>query len=167
MHWIKSIDPYSTDPGVWGDCINQQVRSYWAIFGPKTCQNTDCGFSASKRQSKHQKRFLSKVNFKQQLVNGECVTREWLCYSPSQGNVFCFACKLFGPNQKSAFVTGFCDLKHTGKLLEVHEKSVLYRQAMVEYIRQSSECGTVDSELRKTVQCRVLVLEGYFTELLL
>ena len=43
-------NPYSNDPGVWGDRINQQVKSYWATLGPKNCQNKDCDFSASERQ---------------------------------------------------------------------------------------------------------------------
>ncbi|KAK0132610.1 Zinc finger MYM-type protein 1 [Merluccius polli] len=57
---------------------------------------------------------------------------------------------LFGHNHKSAFATnGFCDWKHTGKVLAEHENSVPHRQAMVAYIRQSSDSGVVDTELRK------------------
>lgn len=83
-------------------------------------------------------------------MNGERVSREWLCYSPSRGKVFCFACKVFGQSQKSPFAThGFCDWKHAADKLAEHENSISHRQAMVAYIRQSSDCGTVDSELRK------------------
>ena len=85
------------------------------------------------------------------MSNRECVSGEWLNYSPSQGSVFCFACKLFGESkEKSVFVNGgYSDWKHAGDRLAEHEISDIHRKTMIAYINQAADCGTVDSELKK------------------
>ena len=144
--------PYSSDPGRWGDDFDrQQVRAYWAKMGPGPSQNKSADLSASEREYQHQRRFFSKTHFNRKLSNGECVSREWLCYSPSASSVFCFACKIFGENKdKSAFVSGgYSDWKHAGDRIAEHESSDIHRKAMIAYINQAADCGTVDSELKK------------------
>uniref|UniRef100_A0A8P4KG01 TTF-type domain-containing protein n=1 Tax=Dicentrarchus labrax TaxID=13489 RepID=A0A8P4KG01_DICLA len=81
----------------------------------------------------------------------ESVPREWLCYSPSAGSVFCFACKIFGENkEKSAFVSGgYFDWKHANDRIAEHESCDIHRKAMIAYINQAADSGTVDSELKK------------------
>lgn len=65
--------------------------------------------------------------------------------------MFCFGCKIFGEsNEKSAFVRGgFSDWKHAGNGISEHETSNIHRKAMVAYINQAADSGTVDSKPRK------------------
>ncbi|KAK1903240.1 Acylphosphatase [Dissostichus eleginoides] len=60
-------DPYSTDPGLWGNNMDEQVLLYWAKMGPELCQNREADLSASERQYKHQKRYFSRSLFKRKL----------------------------------------------------------------------------------------------------
>ncbi len=133
--------PYSSDPGRWGSKIDRQARAYWAKMGPEACQNKSADLCASERIYKHQRRFFSKTYFICKLSHGECVSREWLCYSPSVGSVFCFACKMFGESkEKSAFLSGgYSDWKHAGdcgRLLILKKNDDMFRYQSV------LSCGT-------------------------
>lgn len=55
--------PYNSDPGLWRNIINQQVRAYWAKMGPELCQNKDVTLSASEQIYKQQRRFILKNTF--------------------------------------------------------------------------------------------------------
>lgn len=68
--------------------------------------------------------------------------------------MFCFACKIFGENkEKSAFVCGgYFDWKHANDRIAEHESCDIHRKAMIAYINQAADSGTVDSELKNTVQ---------------
>ncbi|XP_029348110.1 zinc finger MYM-type protein 1-like [Acyrthosiphon pisum] len=50
------------------------------------------------------KRHLTPAMFERTLPNGQICDRLWLLYSPSQGSVFCFMCKLFSKNRENSFV---------------------------------------------------------------
>ena len=97
----------STDIACWGE-VNEETRSYWVgkgIEAPTQCQHKDVDFSASERSYKNQKRCLSKTLFCRSLRNGEKVAREWLSYSPSTGNVFCFEMHEAGQPHRKAVLT--------------------------------------------------------------
>jgi len=69
--------------------------------------------------------------FERTLPNGQVCDRLWLLYSPSQGSVFCFMCKLFSKNRENPFVeNGFNgkNLKkyHTMKTACIIEKQILH-----------------------------------------
>jgi hypothetical protein len=64
------------------------------------CQNKQRSFTKSARvytdgDKNTETRHLTQAMFKRQLSNGKVVDCEWLIYSPSQGKVYCFVCKLF------------------------------------------------------------------------
>ena len=94
-----------TDPGLW-DIKNTSTVDYWIRNGPTSCQNHDCNLSNSRRVydqvgGREDTRYLSKHLFKRELRNGECVKREWLLYSPSQGCLYCFACRFLSKKEAS------------------------------------------------------------------
>ncbi len=62
--------------------------------------------------------------FKRQLRNGESIYREWLLYSPSQGSVYCFVCRLFSSSEsKFALGSGYSDWKHAVTRIAEHENN--------------------------------------------
>lgn len=81
------------------------------------------------------------------LPNGERVSRDWITYSPSTGNIYCFACMLFS-TKKHQFVSGFSDWKHPERMRE-HEKSTEHCSCMLALLRRSSVSGsgTVNAKL--------------------
>ncbi len=136
-------DPLNTDPGHWSNNMNEQVHSYWEKMGPEVCQNREADLSASEGQYKHQRRFFSRKHLKGKLSNGECLPREWLCYSLSQGSVFCFASKIFGEsNEKSPFGSvGYSNRRHASERIAEHESSGIHKKVMIAYIKQAANRG--------------------------
>ena len=60
------------------------------------------------RVGEGEERYLSKNLFKRELRNGECVQRIILIlYSPSQGCLYCFACRLLSKKQSAFATSGF------------------------------------------------------------
>ena len=53
------------------------------------------------------------------------LSTDWLCYSNTQGKVYCFYCKLFGTGQNS-FIKGFNDCNHVSEYIGSHERSPNY-----------------------------------------
>ena len=138
----------SRDVACWGK-VNEAVRSYWVgkgVMAPTLCQNKDADFSASERTYKSQKRCLSKTLFTRTLRNREKVPKEWLVYSPSTGNVYCFFCKLFG-NGSSAFThSGYSDWKHSVEQVEMHKAGQSHRNATLTWLARTQVRG-IDAEL--------------------
>jgi hypothetical protein len=64
-------------------------------------------------------RHLTRAMFKRQLSNGKVADREWLIYSPSQGKVYCFVCKLFSHIDSAFNTSGFNDWKHALRPLRI------------------------------------------------
>jgi Domain of unknown function (DUF4371)/hAT family C-terminal dimerisation region len=146
----------STDPGLW--IINEELRAYWVARGPSDCQNKDVDFTQSgriypKKTGKLTKiRCLTKSCFKRELRNGQLVDREWLIYSPSQGRVYCFACRLFSNTDISFCTAGFNDWHHASVAISQHECSTEHNRCMSIYCARHQESGLIDSELKRQVK---------------
>ena len=110
------------------------------------CQNKDADFSASERTYKSQKRCLSKTLFTRTLRNREKVPKEWLVYSPSTGNVYCFFCKLFGDGSSAFTHSGYSDWKHSVEQVEMHEAGQSHRNARLTWLARTQVLG-IDAEL--------------------
>ena len=91
-------------------------------------------------------RYLSNSVFKRQLQNGECVKCEWLLYSPSQGCLYCFVCRLLSKKESPVATSGFNDWKHSNVIVE-HENGEEDRKCMTAYLIRHKETGSVDSLL--------------------
>ena len=66
-----------------------------------------------------EKVFINHV-FKRELRNGECVKREWLLYSPSQGRLYRSVCRLLSKSESPFATSWFNDWKHSNIMVE-HE----------------------------------------------
>ncbi|MBN3274359.1 ZMYM5 protein, partial [Polyodon spathula] len=99
--------------------------------------------NSQQRIYKTQRRCLSKTLFPQTLKNGECMQREWLHYSPSTGNVYCFICHLFQEGTRSsAFIdSGFSDWKHANTRVEEHEVSCSHQNVVLTWIAHTQING--------------------------
>jgi len=73
--------------------------------------------------------------------------RNWLLYSPSSGCVFCFVCKLFSINSKSALATTGFDSWSTMNRLEQHEQSAEHRCALRVYATHLANVQTLDKTI--------------------
>ena len=92
-------------------------------------------------------RYLSNNVFKRKLRNGECVKREWLLYSPSQGRLYCFVCHLLSKKESPFATSGFNDWKHCSNVIVEHENGEEHRKCMAAYLIRHKETGSVVSLL--------------------
>ena len=153
---------YKSDPALWGK-ISAEEEDYWLSIGPHSCQNRDASLKPSKRVfndqeryfSNDQERYFSKSLFTTTLPNGETVSREWLLYSPSTGNVYCFCCKLMSNNRsRSKLATeGFSDWRNR-KLLSQHEHSAEHKQAVLDCGKRASSNGTLEYHSKKQLKAQ-------------
>lgn len=116
--WIYQV----SDPALWG-AITEDGRAVLIDRGPAAFHNRRSKYPASNRDDGLGGKVRSLTNdlLCCQLPNGEKVSRDWITYSPSTGNIFCFACMLFS-TKRNQFVSGFSDWKHPERVRE-HEKS--------------------------------------------
>ena len=89
----------NTDVAEW--IITDDLREYFSksADGFLSCQHMDSDFKLSTKvlpgDTFKFKRQCTKSLFFREKVNGEKIKRDWICYSPSTGKVFCAHCKLF------------------------------------------------------------------------
>ncbi|XP_076812876.1 zinc finger MYM-type protein 1-like [Clavelina lepadiformis] len=176
----QTLEDITNDLGQWGK-INADTREYWARKGSKHCQHTESMFEESARQylgESFQRRCTKTFFVRTHPLNGEKSYRQWLCYSPSTGKVFCFACKLFGGNavQATKFVSGGFDnwrtakrglairgadeiigSPHNGNYLGIIELLAEYDTLLASHIRKYANCGKGHISYLSSTICEELV----------
>ncbi len=112
----------STDPELWG-AITDHVREAAISQCLAVFQNRAPKYPASVRDISigGKTRSLTNDLLHCCLPKNEVVSKEWLIYSPLEGMVYCFACKLLS-SQRNAFMSGFSDWRHPERISD-HEKS--------------------------------------------
>src|SRR6218665_2698540 len=101
------------------------------------------------RVGEGEERYLSKNLFKRELRNGECVQRIILIlYSPSQGCLYCFSCRLLSKKQSAFATSGFNYWKYSN-LTVYHENGVEHLKCMMANLVRHKEAACVDSLLVK------------------
>lgn len=102
--------------------------------------------------------------FVRTLSNGKKCHRQWMFYSPSQGSIFCFMCKLFGNNRskENPFVcSGFDKWKKSERITQ-HENSVDHRNATTKWLLRVNSTILINKEM-----CRQISVETeYWQEVL-
>lgn len=100
--------------------------------------------------------------FTRSLPNGQKCNRKWLLYSPREGSVYCFVCKLYGSRRENPFVSdGFDKWKKFERISE-HENSQEHRNATNKWLLRSNTNNYVNKEL-----CRQISAEtDYWFEVL-
>ena len=71
--------------------------------------NLDKDLHKSARSYTSKTRYVQRKFFVRKLANEESVTRDWLVYSPSTRNVYCYVCKLFRSGSDSFSLNDFND----------------------------------------------------------
>ncbi|KAL4100735.1 hypothetical protein QTP88_020769 [Uroleucon formosanum] len=132
-----SLGPeYQNDIGLWQKITNE-VQNFWCDRDPVECQHFDDRgeFSVSSRQYEDSTRKFTRSMIFRKHVSGKQIKREWLIYSPSTGNVYCFPCILFGGSHKvkSQFSEGFNDWENASCRMKMHE------DIMLEYFQNNND----------------------------
>jgi len=92
---------------------------------------------------------ITKDYFLCDMPNGEKVQRDWLIYSPSTGNAFCFMCLLFSSTE-NAFTKGFSDWKHPERV-HAHDRNTEHFNCVMTFVTRQQTHGRVDTELANAV----------------
>ena len=142
------------DIGLWPDVITSENIEYYLKMDIKALQNCDDNLFDSKsfRQidNSSKRSFIRKCQisfFERKTKNGETIKRSWLCFSPSNGHLFCFVCKLFSQTRSQFTHDGYCDWKNTAARLVEHEISKNHLNAVINFTARSREIGDIDKEL--------------------
>ncbi|XP_050535007.1 uncharacterized protein LOC126902026 [Daktulosphaira vitifoliae] len=86
---------------------------------------------------------------KRKTANGEIIKRSWLCFSPFNGSIFCFVCKLISKTRSQFIHGGSCDWKHADNRLISHETFKDHLNSVINLAIRSKELGRIDNELIK------------------
>ena len=155
-------DGLGSDIGMWPDRLTQEVIDHWAKTGSSSlqhCNSKDLIQHSVQQQDKRNKQiFVRKCRismFERRNRNGESVRRTWLCFSPSNGKVYCFACKLIGAAPNQLTHDGYCDWKHASQRLIEHEQSKDHLDAIIALLQRSQELGRIDKELALQAQDQI------------
>ncbi|XP_060881736.1 zinc finger MYM-type protein 1-like [Metopolophium dirhodum] len=124
--------------------------------------STNCGIEEKLTEDKNFNRHLTLAMFTRSLPNGQKCNRKWLLYSPSEGSVYCFVCKLYGSNRESPFISGGFDKWKKSERIVEHENSLQHRNATNKWLLRSNTNNSVNKEL-----CRQISAEtNYWFEVL-
>ena len=136
------------DIGLWSDSLSENMKTHWIAVGFRKIQHVDHDFKTSgvvhgKGYHRYcQTSFFTRVH----PLTGERVNQSWLCYSPSNGKLYCGPCKLLSKT-KSLFTCGFNDWKHGEEKISAHENSHQHRDCMVAVCTRKAIGGCVDKQL--------------------
>ena len=80
--------------------------------------------------------------------------RQWLCYSETKGNLYCFTCKLAAsPNTElHIFCEGFNDWKNAQLLIERHGLSSMHKAGVLYLINLRKDGKNIDAALTKQLE---------------
>jgi len=149
------------DIGLWPAIILEKMREYHVRNGISMIQHCDEELFArhsvqQPRKDKRAPRICSKSLFSRKTRNGEELNRNWLCFSPANGRLYCFTCKLMCPDalqsQSLLIGSGFCNWKHAVERLQSHEQSKEHIDAMITFNRRLKLAGRMDTKLAQQIQ---------------
>lgn len=149
------------DIGKWPDKITVSDIENYLIIDMRKLQNCNVDLFESKSQrqldtgkgdGKSFTRTCQRSFFERKTRNGENIKRSWLCFSPSNGHIYCCVCKLFSPTSSKFTHGGFCDWKNaTARLIE-HETSKNHVTAVTEFAGRTKRIGLIDQELTRQAE---------------
>ena len=150
---------YQNDVALWPRPDKHQV-DYWALKSPSEClqlQNYDHGEkyfiekSCPKTVGNEVRKCTSQM-FYRTKKNGELVFRRCLCFSPTNGKLYCYACKILSSQRSQLTDEGFDDWFHASHRLAEHEKSRYPVESVMTLVRRAEELGKIDHELTVHVE---------------
>lgn len=136
----------SNDIGTWGENISSAQLDFWIKKGPADCQHrstvTDPTFLASVKEDR--RHCSSQYFYRVHPGTKKSMLRDWMCYSPSTGDVFCFHCVLFSASSTSPFTSGFSDWKNAERSISRHETNDTHLNALKSLLLHSRANVTGD-----------------------
>ncbi|XP_050542284.1 zinc finger MYM-type protein 5-like [Daktulosphaira vitifoliae] len=146
---LSTITKYSTDLASWKD-INEDLRNYClqkdpSFFHIKNDEYTKLARIYDKNE-KQKIRFFHSSLFYRNLHNGETVERDWLSYSPSTGNIYCFICHLFSNERNQFAFFGFRDWKHPERIVD-HEESRSHKASLITYSKRRKNLNLINTQM--------------------
>ncbi|XP_065665536.1 zinc finger MYM-type protein 5-like [Hydra vulgaris] len=142
------------DLGTWPDILNSDFINFCLTKDTTYFQNKGFhkrDYAALCRISKTQNRYFSEELFKKRLKNAHPVSRNWICYSKSTGNIYCLMCKLFFINVQ-AFSKGFSDWKHGEEYVILHENSTPHKNAVINWTTRKERKNTIDKQIMQELE---------------
>lgn len=133
-----------TDPALEKDTSSDKIKTTLIQRGAAQFHNCRSTYPASARDSAIGGKNCHFTNDLRYccLPNGQKVLRDWIMYSPSNGNIYSFACKLFSKHHNQ-FVEGFSDWKHSERIRD-RERSEEHKACMLSLLHRGMCTGTVD-----------------------
>lgn len=157
------------DIGLWPEKLTKEFVDYWAVKGAEDLQYSDAKIldvksatQTCKKDTHNIRRKCTPALFERKNRNGEVVKRLWLCFSPTNGKIYCFFCKLMGAAKSQFTVDGFCDWKHASNRLVGHEQSKDHLQAVLSAATRAVGAGSIDSKF----ELQVNQIEQYWRSVL-
>lgn len=145
----SSPPPPPHDVGLWKTFLPASDVDYWIVNGPAACQHHDDSFMSSERTMGNRTRRFAKEFLYGRKANDEKYYRDWLLYSPSNGNIYCFFCKLLSRSTSQFASCGFNDWSNCGKVIKLHESSAEHRASLSSWLARVSAKGCIDEKLQK------------------
>lgn len=85
------------DIGLWPEKLTKEFVDYWAVKGAEDLQYSDAKIldvksatQTCKKDTHNIRRKCTPALFERKNRNGEVVKRSWLCFSPTNGKIYCF-----------------------------------------------------------------------------
>ncbi|XP_022163131.1 zinc finger MYM-type protein 1-like [Myzus persicae] len=154
----KTFIGFENDVGIWPQNSTNEMITYWIKQGSKHLQNCDKIVLETKSvqqdrvdRSAHNTRKCSIHFFKRITKNKEVINRNWLCFSPTTGKLYCYICKLLGIKSGKLSSDGFCDWKHAAEKLSQHETSKHHLEAILALNHRERKIGCLDHQLQKQI----------------
>lgn len=154
---IPDLAAQSNDLGEWPLILTYEQKRKWAARGSSECQHMNSDFTKSKRfyGAEGCNRYCKKQYFTHvHKTTNEKRLREWLCYSETKGNLYCFICKLEASSNTElhVFCEGFNDWKNAQLLIERHELSSRHKAAVLYLINLRKDGEKIDAALTKQLE---------------
>ena len=153
---VSAVD--DDDVGMWPERITKPLVDFWVKEHGVDLQHCDDDLfklKSSKQKGGYESsrtRRCTPSTFERHNQNGEIVNRSWLCFSPTNGRVYCYVCKLLSASRTQFTHGGFCDWKHASDRLSDHERSKSHLDAVVALAHRAKEAGRVDFDLAQQAE---------------
>lgn len=153
---VNQMQLVISDVALWPDNPTKKFIDYWVLNGHseidiRHCDEQLINKNSVQKQVGDSSRRCTKQMFYRRLKNGESAYRSWLCFSPSQGTVYCYVCKLMSKIRSQLTHGGFDDWYHASARLGEHEQSKHHVEAVLECARRAEELGSIEHDLAKQI----------------
>lgn len=126
----------------------KELIDYWAVKGPEDLHHSDVkSLDAKSAIQKVGRKCTPAICLSDGIEMGKLLNVLGFVFSPANGIVYRFFCKLMGVARSQFTHDGFCDWKHASDRLGVHEQSKDHIQAVLSATSHEKKSGRIDSAL--------------------